>query len=158
MKIKYLKLKNWLLVTLGGMLGVNFAGCDEILSPTCEYGTPEATYHVKGTVTNANGQPIPGIGVRIYDPWGEEPDTTMSSIYSDTTDAEGRYSVIFERSFPGSTLPLKFNDIDGEANGSYLDTVVYISTDNVQTNGGDGWYEGEGIITQDVVLKEKTDK
>ena len=87
MKIKYLKLKNWLLVTLGGLLGINLVGCEKIFNTACEYGTPEATYHVLGTVTNADGQPIPGIGVGRYNPWDEEADTLMSARYHDTTDA-----------------------------------------------------------------------
>ena len=39
MKIKYLKLKNWLLVTLGGLPGLP-VGC----TLPMEYGSPEATY------------------------------------------------------------------------------------------------------------------
>lgn len=37
MKIKYLKLKQWLLVSLGSLLGVSVASC----TPACEYGTPK---------------------------------------------------------------------------------------------------------------------
>ena len=158
MKIKYLKLKNWLLVTLGGLLGINLAGCEKIFNTACEYGTPEATYHVLGTVTNADGQPIPGIGVGRYNPWDEEADTLMSARYHDTTDADGRYSVTYSWWFPGENIDVGFFDTDGTENGNYQDTIVTVKTSGVPTIGGDGWYDGEGFIKLDVTMKEKTDK
>ena len=60
MKIRYLKLKNWLIAAMSGLLGLNL-GCDKFFVE--EYGCPEATYHLKGTVTNEDGQPIEGIGM-----------------------------------------------------------------------------------------------
>ena len=55
MKIKYLKLKNWLLVSLGGLLGISMTGCEE--TPlACEYGCPEGYYRVRGQVTNTKGE------------------------------------------------------------------------------------------------------
>ena len=159
MKIKYLTLKNWLLAALGGLLGVNLAGCDKIPFPgACEYGCPEATYHVKGTVTNTEGQPIEGIGVGKRYLYNDENSEPVYS-YFDTTDAEGRYSINNYCSFPGEPFPLHFCDIDGDENGSYNDTVVGIKTDDVQLTGGDGhWYEGEGTVTQNVTMTEKTNK
>lgn len=158
MKIKYLKLKNWLLVTIGGLLGINLVGCEKIFNTACEYGTPEATYHVVGTVTNADGQPIPGIGVDRYNPWNEEADTLMSARYRDTTDANGRYGITYNM-FPGECINIGFYDTDGTENGSYQDTNVTIVTNNVNLVGGDGhWYDGEGTITLDIAMKEKTDK
>ena len=68
MKIKYLKLKHWLLVTLGGLLGISTVGCNT----SCEYGTPEACYHVKGIVTNSKGEPIEGIGVIEIKRWNDD--------------------------------------------------------------------------------------
>lgn len=159
MKIKYLKLKNWLLVTIGGLLGINLVGCEKIFNTACEYGTPEATYHVVGTVTNADGQPIPGIGVDRYNPWNEETDTLRSAGYHDTTDTDGRYSVTYNYWFPGSDIDIDFHDIDNAENGNYIDTVVTVKTKDVPRSGGDGhWNEGSAVITQDVVMKEKTNK
>ena len=133
MKIKYLKLKNWLIVSLAGLLGINL-GCSKV----DEYGCPEATYHVKGTVVNEEGQPIAGINVGI-----------------DTTGSDGSYNVTLS-GFPRQPLSLYFHDIDSMENGFYKDTLVTINTENVQLIGGDGnWYEGEGNITQDVTLLEQ---
>ena len=158
MKIKYLKLKNWLLVTLGGLLGVTLAGCEEQIM-TCEYGTPEATYHVKGTVTNAEGQPIKGIGVVPSKGWDSTGDSVRVDRYLDTTDADGRYNVTFDCHFPRTDISLELNDIDGVENGNYQDTIVTIKTDATPLTGAsDHWYEGEGTIIQNVVMTEKTEK
>ena len=67
MKIRYLKFKNWLLTLAAAALGINCTEC------AVEYGTPEATYHVKGTVSDPDGKPIPGIEVNHY---GHPYDTT----------------------------------------------------------------------------------
>lgn len=157
MKVKYLKLKNWLLVSLGGLLGFGLAGCEKIIEPACEYGCPEATYHVKGTVTNETGQPIEGIGVGKRYLYHDENNEPVFS-YCDTTDADGNYSVD-NYSLPGEPFSLQFCDIDGEQNGSYNDTVVSVKTEDVHLTGGDGhWYDGEGTVTQNVVMQRTTEK
>lgn len=135
MKIKYLKLKNWMLMSLAGVLGITVSCGDE---PDM-YGTPEGTYHVSGRVTNPQGDPIEGIGVAGH--------------FGDTTDADGRYDVrIF--GFPDSPSPLTFADIDGEQNGRYRDTVVQVMATRSEFHGGDGnWNEGTADITKDVTLQ-----
>ncbi|MBR5092419.1 MAG: radical SAM-associated putative lipoprotein [Bacteroidales bacterium] len=161
MKIKYLKLKSWLLVALGGLVGINFS-CDKHGfwedDATGEYGTPRAHYHVKGTVTNEQGQPVAGIGVGERKQWNEEGGSQIMG-YLDTTDSEGRYKVDYNYAFPRRPLSVDFHDIDGFDNGSYNDTMVTINTENVQLSGGDGhWYEGEATVIQNVVMTEKTNK
>lgn len=148
MKIKYLKLKSWLLALFGGMLGLS-ACC-------CMYGTPSATYHMKGTVTNEEGNPIAGIGVGSYRDWTNDADTSTGVKYHDTTDVQGHYNLDLDYYMPGENISLDFRDIDGELNGSYLDTVMTIPTGNVHLSGGHGqWDEGEGTVTTDVVMRSK---
>ena len=162
MRIKYLKLKSWLIVALGGLVGLNYS-CDKdgLLNDDTsnEYGCPTGAYHVMGTVTNEQGQPIAGIGVGECKQWNEEGDSLQVSGHLDTTDSEGRYKVDYNHAFPGESLSVDFHDIDGVVNGSYNDTVVTINTENVQLSGGDGhWYRGEGTVIQNVVMTEKTNK
>ena len=149
MKISYLKLKSWLLVALGGLMGV---GCTY-----CEYGTPEGTYHVKGTVTNSKGAPVAGIGVG-------QVNTTVDGIvmpdlrFQDTTGADGRYDVGFF-AMPGDRVNVDFVDLDGQENGFYGDTVVAVSASREDFQGGDGeWNYGTADIELDVTLTEKTIK
>jgi putative lipoprotein (rSAM/lipoprotein system) len=158
MKIRYLKLKSWLLAALGGLLGVGTMISCENGPFACEYGCPEATYHVKGTVTDEQGHPIVGIGILETKRWDEADGTYQPAGYGDTTDKDGRYSLDYPYAFPGEPLSLDVHDIDGAANGSYNDTVVTINTESVELTGGNGhWYEGEGDITYNITLTEKTE-
>ena len=150
MKIKYLKLKSWLLVSLGSLLGLS--------SCCCMYGTPTATYHLNGTVTNSEGHPIEGIGVGRYSVRSEESDSIMLIKYHDTTDAKGQYKLTYDHYDAGINILLDLHDIDEGQNGDYKDTVVTVPTRNVQLSGGHGWYNGEGTITVDVTMTEKTNK
>ena len=52
MKIKYLKLKNWLLVSLMGMLG--FTACKSSKQATAEPRDTERTEQSKATTAKAN--------------------------------------------------------------------------------------------------------
>lgn len=149
MKIRYLRLKHWLLATLGGLLGLSMTGC----GVECEYGCPEGVYHVKGTVTDEKGTPLEGIGVFqglgtvVY---GN--DTILGDVYADTTDSDGRYEVRLW-CMPDQVAPVDFHDIDGDRNGLYSDTVVTVSAPASAFQGGDGeWNQGIAEITKDVVM------
>lgn len=150
MKIRYLKLKNWLLVSLGGLLGVS-VGCTTI---SCEYGVPEGTYHVKGTVTNTKGTPIEGIEVATA---YETADGYVMPEHSGlvTTGPDGRYEVNIY-GMPDHATHFGFRDIDGEQNGSYRDTIVEVSAPRSAFHGGDGdWNYGTVEITKDITLNER---
>lgn len=150
MKVKYLKLKHWLLVSLGGLLGISMTGCEEI-PLACEYGCPEGYYRVRGQVTNTKGEPIEGIEVAsAY----ETADGYVMTDYEGlgTTGPDGRYDVRVH-GMPGFAAHLGFRDIDGEQNGAYDDTVVSVSAPQSAFHGGDGnWNYGTAEITQDVTL------
>ena len=138
MKIRYLKFKNWLLTLAAAAMGIQFGSC------AVEYGTPEATYHVKGTVTDPNGQPIPGIQISNY------------GYPIDTTDAQGNYSYAHQ-DFPRHPIPITFSDIDSTLNGSYQDTTVSLPTTGIHLSGGDGnWNFGHGLVQFDITLTPKS--
>ena len=146
MKIKYLKLKHWLIAVGAAALGMN-VGSERTMM--CEYGTPEATYHVKGRVTAPDGTPVPGI--EVSQNWGAE-----SRHPFDTTDAQGNFKTTV-RSFPWEQIQLTFTDIDSTENGSYCDTSLNIPTRDIPLSGGDGhWYGGEGTVNVDVTLTAKS--
>lgn len=136
MKIKYLKLKNWLLAAIAPVLGMQtsciFGGADE-------YGTPEADYKVKGMVTDVDGHPVPGINVSMF--------------YAETTtDNDGRYEVGV-RNLGIDTAYVSFRDVDGADNGRFADTVGAVSFRDAHFEGGHGWYEGEATKTLDMTLR-----
>ena len=145
MKIKYLKLKNRLLVSLAGLLGLQL-GCGK--EPKDMYGCPCIGYNVKGSVVNEERQPIPGIGVGSRDMSTSENRVVMPGIeYHDTTDAEGRFDVTFF-DFPDvSSVKVDFWDIDGELNGSYEHQDVNVSFQDVE------FYNQTGIREIQVTLQ-----
>lgn len=155
MKIKYLKVKNWLLLSVGGLLSLSLASCSQTNEEDtpCAYGTPEASYRVKGTVVNEDGEPVAGIGVqkRYIDHVNGE----AQYRYADTTDAEGKFNVkqILFDDGPNVVLPVEFHDTDGEQNGLYADTTVDVSFEGAHFSGGDGnWYGGEATREIEVTL------
>ena len=102
-----------------------------------EYGSPYATYSVKGAVSDADGNPIPNIAVFLGDDDYEE--VTLR------TDAGGRFA--FGRSvlYPLSHGKLTFVDDDGEANGGEFATAE-VNVDFVLKNKpgrGSSWFEGD---------------
>ena len=148
MKIKYLKLKHWLIALGAAALGMN-VGCERTMM--CEYGTPEATYHVKGRVTAPDGTPVPGI--EVSQNWAPESSNRQPR---DTTDEQGNFNTTFYRVCLNA-IRLTFSDIDSTENGSYCDTSLNIPTRDIPLSGGDGhWYGGEGTVNVDVTLTAKS--
>ena len=154
MKIRYLKLKNWLWITLGGLLGVN-TSCKENVAT--EYGAPESVYTVKGQVTNPESEPVSGIEIRMIAYHGYVADS-IEWRYSPVayTDSTGRYD-ISTTEFPYlDTMYVGFFDIDSSENGQYADTVVMASFKDATFTGGDGnWYQGAATVTKNVQLRRK---
>lgn len=139
MKIKYLKLKNWLLVSLAGLLGINLS-CEEMRVD--EYGCPSANFNVKGKVTDPQGNPISGIQVKM-------------DYNFDTTDGVGIYSVN-SGGIPGQTTHFEvvFTDIDSTENGLYEAKTEDVYFDHSELTGGDGhWFEGSATKTLNVTLQ-----
>lgn len=139
MKIRYLKFKNWLLVSLASLLGINVS-CDLVAME--EYGCPMADFNVKGKVTDPNGNSIPGIAVEM-------------DYCCDTTDDDGRYAVK-SGYLQGSVnqFELHFSDIDSTEYGLYKNDTIPVVFQRSELTGGDGhWYEGSATKTLNVTLQ-----
>lgn len=141
MKIRYLKLKQWFLASLTGLLGLNMTSC----LFGAEYGCPEVEYKVKGTVTNPQGEPIEGIEAFM--------------LYRDVlTDSEGKYDLTVRDESYYDTVYVRFRDIDSTENGLYADTIIPVDFSNATFTGGHGWFEGSATKTADVTLRPIADK
>ena len=146
MRIQYLKLKHWLIALAAAALGMNIS-CEMPV----EYGTPEATYHVKGTVTAPNGSSVSGIKVSHRRSYHSDYSSPL-----DTTDTQGNYKATLNRVCLDS-IRLTFSDIDSNENGSYRDTSLVVPTHDIHLSGGDGhWYQGEGNVNVNVTLTPKS--
>ncbi len=152
MKIKYLKLKNWLLVSLAGLLGLQ-VGCEKAQFEE-EYGCPVSTYRVTGTVVDDSGDPVAGIG---FGCWNLYENDDQYVYYYDTTDIDGRFVCEHIEGFPiDTTIAVAFSDMDGEANGSFADTVVSVHFLKSERHGGDGnWSYGEVEKAVTITLRRK---
>ena len=144
MKNRILKSQNKIIAFILSVLGIGstgiFNGCSISDTPV-EYGTPSATFIVKGKVANETG--INGIKVKM----------SYDSTY---TNESGRYEIEVIDFPMDQEFQIQFEDIDGEANNEYqkLDTVVAFV--DPEFDGGDGsWYSGETTTEFDVKLKEK---
>lgn len=101
-----------------------------------EYGSPYASYEVKGKVTDQQGNPIPGIQV------------TCDAMYIQPvyTESDGSYALNGD-GFPREKIQVSFEDVDGEENGG-LFAARSVSVETVHVKEGDGnWdfgvYEAE---------------
>jgi len=136
-------LLSFLLSILGFGAAFSLNSC-EYGTPAVEYGTPFATFKVKGSVkSELTSNAIPNIRVVMgYD-------TTFS-------DESGNYQ-ISNTEFPDDqTFLLEFKDIDGETSGEYqaLDTIVEFIDPKFSGGTGD-WNSGETEKEVNVKLKEK---
>ena len=158
MKRACTKWMNTLLAALLALLGFN--SCEE---PRVEYGTPNADYTVKGKVVNkVNQQPVKGIrvGYSVYQGpllmYGVLP-TPFRPLAADTTETAGTYK--FTNRFSAGEIrenevPVFVQDVDGEANGLFRDTVITVDFDKAVKSGkSKGWYQGERTLELNVELE-----
>ncbi len=145
-------MKNRLIYAILSLLGLTTAcSKDDKGGVECMYGTPIATFSVKGNVTDTDGRPIKGIRVKI----GGDINTL--------TDEQGNFGFdkIHVMSFNSDSFngQLEFQDIDGEENGSFEDkeiNVTFIRDKDIQR---DTWYFGDYKAKDtDVVLQTKSEK
>ena len=120
-----------LIYLLLALLGFGAVSCEEIGEDDAgEYGCPHVNFSLKARVVDEAGEPIEGIKVCVD--WIEE-----------YTDPNGEINVN-ESVFTGSQNMVRFEDVDGEANGGEFETLTLDITDKVEkTEDGSGsWYDG----------------
>lgn len=146
MRRKVLKKYNKLIAVLLSIMGIggaiSFTGCDGGGDSPVEYGTPHATFKIYGTVTSESKVAIPNIKVKMqYD-----------SIY---TDENGEYSIQVVEFPQDQNFSVRYEDVDGSANGSYLlkDSIVEFKDPQFENSTG-SWYSGETAKEVNIELSE----
>lgn len=177
MKVKYLKLKSWLLVSVMGALGLSSCHCHKQLEKTEEsdtpvvkdrgemklmYGVPTMNYMIRGQVKDADGQPVGNVRVNMLERGmvvkdGElQGDPERVSEWLDkssvTTDRNGHFMLI-ESGIPQEAVRLIVRDVDGQENGEFRNQVVEmpVTPDNVDRTNAGGW--NQGTFNKDIEIK-----
>ncbi len=183
MRIRYLKLKNWLLVTLMGVLG--FSGCKTVKDTTIEpekekppvprmnrdirlmYGVPTMNYMVHGQVRNESGEPLSSIRINMLEP---NMQITGDSIHGDPerveqylestaiqTDEKGMFGIDINQGQAQTQVRILVRDADGDTNGSYKNQVLNINVtpENLDRSDANGMHQGTFHQTLDIKLESK---
>lgn len=149
MKQNALKFFDKLVMAILGLFPF-LSACDE---PRTLYGTPSATYVVKGRVTDeATHAPLKNIRVMLHEN-DDIPNYRMDTVY---TDELGAYNLTFNGySRENLSIYLKAEDVDGEANGGLyqpkVDSVV-VTESNWDKSDADGWNIGTATVVKDIKL------
>lgn len=182
MKIRFLKVKNWLLVTAMGALGLSAChssknvaqgGSDEPQiddnKPRNEvalmYGVPTMDFVVKGRVIDAQGKPVEGMQVVLLnssidiDPEHMMEDNKNVQSYlhevADTTNAQGEFRT-HVTDVPQETQRLMIRDVDGQKNGHYESQMLEVRfTAEDQKGERQGWHQGSREKDVDITVDLK---
>ena len=126
-----------LIVFLLSLLGFSVVSCIQ-----SKYGTPTATFELKGKVTDTLDNPIENICIHV----AQRDNYYMEKTF---TDAQGNYFIV-NGIFPAENklITMKVEDVDGEENGGEFITQIIsfpVKKSDYVTDGKkkDEWYEGK---------------
>lgn len=179
MKVKYLKFKNWLLVSVMGALGLSSCHCGkQVAAPEEEeipvvrpreemrlmYGVPTMDYQIRGRVKDADGKPVKNIRVNMLERGLE---ATADTIYGDQnnirkylesnevrTDSEGRFE-LKASDLPQEQVRILVRDADGKSNGQFRNQLLEVKADNVDRSQAQGMYQGTFNKEVEIRLENK---
>ena len=182
MKVKFLKLKNWLLVSLMGALGLSGCHCHKKVAQSetepeppvvrdrgemlLMYGVPTMNYQIRGQVKNAKGRPVKDIRVNMLE---RNMDVENGQLQGDPeaigrwlegtevrTDKKGRFE-LKSSGLPQEQVRLLVRDADGKENGEYKNRVVEmdVTPDDVDRTNAGGWNQGTFNKQVDIKLEKK---
>lgn len=183
MKIKFLKLKNWLLVTVMGAMGLSSCHCHKQLAePEVEpepepavrdrgemklmYGVPTMDFQIRGQVKDAQGKPVKDIRVNMLERNMEvkngelQGDAEAISNWLENTsvktDKNGRFE-IKNSGIPQEQVRLMVRDTDGKENGEFKNRMVemQVTPDDVDKSNAGGWNQGTFNKQVDIKLEKK---
>lgn len=149
-----LKKVNYVLAGLLVILG--FSCTDDDIQPA-EYGSPYASFQIKGKVVDTKHNPVPGIQIRV-----NQDDKSVYSfgwLHTDTlrTDANGEF-IWKKTDFPIMRYRLISEDIDEEMNGGlFASDTTRVTFEREELTGGERWFDGSASKDLTITLKEYVD-
>lgn len=154
MIVRFNRWYNAVLSALLSMLG--FEACDiknEYGAPPSEYGTPYASYEVKGQVTDEDDNPIPGIRITA----SNSPSDSLA-YQTVIADDAGHYALKERELYISDNDMIEFEDVDGEANGGLFQTQTLHIREMPMEKTADGksnWDDGTYKVNGSVKLKKQ---
>lgn len=156
MKIRFLKMKDWLLMTAMGMLGLTSCHCGKEVAqepqqpakPDKEpveafdpgkmavmYGVPQMDFQVKGRVTDEQGKPVQGMQVILVNQtvdispeYLQEDNPYVQDYIRNASDTTDAEGRFDAqaRDVPVEAQRVLVRDIDGDKNGRYQDQMIEV--------------------------------
>lgn len=184
MKIKYLKLKNWLLVSVMGAFGLSSCHCHKevaVTEPTepteshevnpreeirLMYGVPTMNYVIRGQVKDADGRPVKDLRVNMLERGMEVKDDELQGDAENalrwldgtavSTDKEGRF-LIQNSGTPQEMVQLLVRDVDGPKNGDFKNQSINLPVQqgDIDRTGAGGWNQGTFIKMVEIEMENK---
>ena len=153
---------NWKYAMSGLLALLGFGSCDKGLIPgggggmLCMYGQPTANYKFLGDVKDSDGKGIEGIRV-VFFPEEERPSYVNDTLYTDQAGHFERDRLKYSWPDEAAKASVKFEDVDGEANGSFETKTIKRDELTVKQTKktDDAWYEGDFTIEAKAVLKKE---
>ena len=145
MKKSFAKLTAAIGPALLSMLGFSSCG-DNIWNRTEEYGTPTCDFKVDLTVVDESGKAIKGIRVAPSERLTYDKDTLY-------TDENGKAVGAYNSAWPSKEVKFYFDDVDGEANGSFKRDSLTVKAEKLKDGDGN-WYSGEYSLKGTKTLKK----
>ena len=183
MKARYLKLKNWLLLTVMGGLG--FTACHShkkvakdnvivdsvVLEDRGEarlmYGVPTMEFRIQGQVKDAEGKPVRNIKINMLERGMEasadgvlqgDPESVERWLESTavSTDESGHFELT-NSGIPQEQVRLLVRDVDGKENGEFRNQLLEVDVDRSDIDGSNagGWNQGTLKKNLDIKLEKK---
>lgn len=122
----------------------------------CMYGQPHANYKFLGDVKDETGEAIPGIRV-VFFPEEDKPSYVNDTLYTDQAGHFEKDQLKYSWPDEARTAKVKFEDVDGDANGRFETKIVKRDGLTVKQTKktDDAWYKGDFTIETKAVLKKE---
>lgn len=153
-----IKCSNWALAGMLTLMGFNVSCDDENGGDgggMVEYGTPHASYVIKGKVVDPANNPIPNIQIKCAAEHSYSEGQKFVVADSTNTDDSGAFHATFGV-FPTEKIKVIATDIDGKLNGSFEKDSVEVTIHKEDYKNGSHWNKGEA--TKEVTLTLKASK
>ena len=152
---------NWKYVMSGLLAILGFGSCDKNGTifgggGLAMYGQPHANYKFLGDVKDSDGKGIEGIRV-VFFPEEERPSYVNDTLYTDETGHFERNQLKYSWPDEAAKASVKFEDVDGEANGRFETKTIKRDELTVKQTkkSNDAWYKGDFTIEAKAVLKKE---